>query len=136
MSNRKPYFKILRWRRTSVNIKILRTHVRISYLLYYWFTPWDSCGTSWQLLDHPPTEGVCMSEYQGESWESIYSKWEKEMCQHILWSPSLVHNVRSMRGLMAAFGPSPCGRCLHGSISGWTLEKDKIVILFPILDLP
>ena len=55
LSNRKPYFKILRWRRTSINIKILRTHVRISYVLYYWFTPWDSCGTSWQLLDHPHT---------------------------------------------------------------------------------
>ena len=57
------------------------------------------------------------------------------MCQHILWSPSLVHNVRSMRGLVAVFGSSPYGRCLHRSISGWTLEKDKIVILFPILDL-
>ena len=41
-----------------------------------------------------------------------------------------------MRGLVAALGPSPYGRRLHASISSRTLEKDKIVILFPIHDLP
>ena len=45
--------------------------------------------------------------------ESIYSKWERDMCQHIPQSPSLVNIMRFVLGLEAPIGAPPTkGVCM------------------------
>lgn len=49
------------------------------------------------------------------------------MFQHILQSPSLVHNVKSMCGLVAAFGPSPTKGVCMSHYQGELLKRIRLV---------